>query len=572
RLFEPSAQLGLSYLIPSLDVLFNSGYHINKGKNTNHLGLGFELNQNVRIFSGLEELDFDKWGVGMGYTHDNFIFGFSYSAELTRILFSLTARISPAPEVLASPYYENAFENFNSKNYKTASHQFRKYLSFDLRNSRSDTARHLVRFLEKKLARDQMMVDSLLTVTSKLLTQGEKQYLRAALILSKILELDPDNLKARSKLATLSAHVDKFVKKSLADGIFEFQGGKYFEAKQSFNRVLLFDKENRAAQNYLSRIDKILKDLGEEYFYRGVGYFRQKNYVRAKEEFLRALKYNPDLGEAKSYLDRTARKLRETNQKIADLIQQGQELEKKKEYVDATNKYLAVLKLDKSNSFVKSRIKVLRPKVNRYIQNEYNRGLKHYRNEAYLEAQEAFSTVLSIDPNHTAARTRLRDLRQEKKAKASSYLKQADLAFRKRQWQTALEMYSKVINLNPGSSLAVERIAEIEQKKHIDDLLKKARAHFSSQDYKEAVEVYETVLQLDPNNQIAKAELDSTQNTIDDLVEKYFNDGINLYTLDRYQEAIEMWNKALALKPDHESSLAYKQQALERIEALKKMK
>ncbi len=271
-------------------------------------------------------------------------------------------------------------------------------------------------------------------------------------------------------------------------------------------------------------------------------------------------------------MDRTARKLRETNQKIADLIQQGQELEKKKEYVDATNKYLAVLKLDKSNSFVKSRIKVLRPKVNRYIQNEYNRGLKHYRNEAYLEAQEAFSTVLSIDPNHTAARTRLRDLRQEKKAKASSYLKQADLAFRKRQWQTALEMYSKVINLNPGNSLAVERIAEIEQKKHIDDLLKKARAHFSSQDYKEAVEVYETVLQLDPNNQIAKAELDSTQNTIDDLVEKYFNDGINLYTLDRYQEAIEMWNKALALKPDHESSLAYKQQALERIEALKKMK
>ncbi|MFQ5422152.1 MAG: UTP--glucose-1-phosphate uridylyltransferase, partial [Anaerolineae bacterium] len=106
--------------------------------------------------------------------------------------------------------------------------------------SNADTAYHRIRILERKLARDRILVDSLHAVASRSLAQGETQYLRVAVILGKILELDSDNLKARTKLATLKPYIEKFVKRSLADGIFEFREENFFRAKESFNRVLLF--------------------------------------------------------------------------------------------------------------------------------------------------------------------------------------------------------------------------------------------------------------------------------------------------------------------------------------------
>jgi tetratricopeptide (TPR) repeat protein len=571
KLFEPSAQFGMSYLFP-LGFLFNSAYHINKEENTPHFGAGFEFNSSVTVFSGIEDLDVEKWGIGMSYTHDNFVFNFTYSRELDRILFTLSARISPAAAVLAAPYYQRASNNFKNKKYKLAAKLYRQYLSYEVHASESDTAYHRVRLLAKKIARDKRMVDSLYTVTSRLMTQGEPQYLRAAVILRKILEIEPENLKAKTKLVTLKPHVDKFVKRSLADGVYEFRMENYFRAKGAFNRVLLFEEDNIAAQKYVARIDTILNELAEEYFYRGVGYFRQKNYKWAKEEFIRAIKYNSSHKEASSYLARTYEKIDKTKQLMSALIKEGQALEKQGRYSDAVNKYLEILKIDEENEFAKSRISALRPKINRFVTKKYNEGLRYLRAANYSKAVDAFNTVLSIDPDHSDARRQLRQLRNKKKQKVSTLLAQAEEAFQKQEWRAALELYSQVLQFEPRNTKATSGKGEAEKKLEIDGLLQKGREHFNKGNYKEAENIFLRILSLDPNHRVANVELDATKNKIDELVERYFSSGINLYTLDRYQEAIAMWDKALNLKPDHKGSLDYKKQALDRLEALKKLK
>ncbi|MFQ5825137.1 MAG: tetratricopeptide repeat protein [bacterium] len=572
KLFEPSALLGFSYIFPSMGLLINSGYHLLNGDKTSHFGIGLEISRNITVFSGIEEGDFNKWGAGIDFTHDNFLFDVTYSTEFKRILITLSARISPKPEVLAEPYYESGTTYVKSGNYISAAREFKKFLSFDLNESKTDTVRQLVNVLDKRITRTQIKVDSLFAVAEKLLTQGDPQYLRSALILTKILELDNSNLNARRKLTSLKPVIDEFVKKSLVDGINEFDSKKYFAARDIFRRIILFDNKNEVALKYISEVDRILNDLGEEYFNRGVGYYHQKNYYVAKEEFLRALKYNPNSEVSKSYLRRTNEKIEDLQQQIITLFQAGQKFESKRKYVAAANKYLQVLKLDKDNQKTKKKLANLRPKIDRFVKKKYREGLKFYHEERFDEAQEAFLTVLSIDPKHRAARKNLTNLQIERKDKALSYLTQAEDYFQKQDWQSALELFTKTLKIDPTHSMAAQRKKETLRQLQITNLLEEGRNKYNAQNLIEAVEIYNKVLQLDSNNDQAKKELTKCKEKINEKVEKYFNEGINFYTLDRYEEAIEKWNEALKFDPNHKGSLEYKQKALQRLKALKALK
>ncbi|MFQ5768994.1 MAG: tetratricopeptide repeat protein [bacterium] len=530
KLFEPSAFLGASYLLPGEKLLLNAGYHIREGENTKHLGLGLELNRYVTIFTGFEELTFNKWGAGMTYSQDNFGFNLTYVAELKKLLVTLTVRLSPNPKVLAAPYYERGTEYFKSGNYKYAAKELQKYLSYDLQESNSDTARFLVKALEKKSTRKQFVVDSLYIVVDKLLNKREPQYLRAALILTNIIELDENNLKARTKLTAIKPVLDDFIRKSLADGISEYASKKFHDAKNSFKRVLLFDNNNESALLYLSRIDSVFTLLGTESFYRGIGYFHQNNYTMANKEFMRALSYNPNMQEARSYLARTNKKLNSLERQVRLLLKEAHTLEKRKKYIDATRVYNEVLKLDGGNEEARARIAKLKPK-------------QRVEKKSLLEKRE----------------------------KAALYFAQAEKFFQQQDWRSAFELYEEVLELDPSNLKAIQGKKEAQKKLQIRTLLVEARKNFIERKYVEALNDYKKVMVLAPDNVDSKIGFAETKNKIDDLVEEYFNDGINLYTLDRYQEAIEKWDKALQLNPNHKGSLEYKKQAQERIKALKKL-
>lgn len=570
KLFEPAALFGLSYLFPKLGIVANSGYDIKRGDNISHLGVGVELYRDLTILAGIEKFDADRIGVGLGFTHDNFVFNLTYSRATEKLSFTMFARISPAPALLAKPFYKRGQESFRARDYKAASLSLRKYLSYDVQGAESDTARVIAKILEKKLVRDRGVVDSLLTAANKHLSQGEQ--LRAALILSRVLDLDADNLKARQKISTLKPVIDSFVKKSLADGIAEFDSRNFSAAKTSFSRVLLFEKRNETALNYLAQIELVLSDRAEEYFYRGVGLFRQKQYHQAREEFLEALKYNPNSREARSYLSRTNEKIEENREQVRALLKSGQELERRSQFIEATNQYLEVLKIDEENDEAKKRIAGVRPKVERLVQNKYNEGMRFYQEQNYIKAQESFSTVLSIDPEHSEAKTMLSKVRVDKKERAARYLAQADEARQKTQWKEALDLYSQVLNLEPQNERAAQGKNDAEVKLQIDAQLADGRAKLQEQKYLEAIAVFENILESDPKHAAAKSELAVAKRNLDEMVEKLFNEGISLYTSDRYQEAIERWNRALKLNPNHKGSLEYKQQAQERLKALEKLK
>ncbi|MFQ5648824.1 MAG: tetratricopeptide repeat protein [bacterium] len=569
--FETSVLLGLSYLFPTSGLLINSGYDIQEGENTSHLGFGLEASRNLTLFAGISQLELDTWAVGLGYTHDNFVFNLTYSYALKHFLLTLSARISPDPATFARPYYDRGTEHAKAGNYKLASKEFKKYLAFDLLDSRSRSVRQLVALLDRRIARTEMRVDSLFAVSKTLLAQEEPQFLRAALILTRIKELDPTNTEAGKQLLALKPAVDIFVKKSIQNGIDRFEANDYVTARKLFQRALMFEKNNATASYYISSIGKILSDMGSEYFLQGVGYYQQKNYARAKTEFERAIEFNSDLEEAQKYLRLTKEKIAQREEKVTELLRQVKVLEQQGKSVQATNVCLKVLELDKNNQQALEFLNRLRPKTARFVSREFDEAMRYYQQGNLSKASKLFAHILSIDPNHSRAKTTLAKLRQEQKTKLAFHLAQADGFAQASQWQRALEHYSKALTVEPGNREALAGRDRMQMKLQIATMLASAQTEFERENYTKAVTDYESILRLDPDNSTAKLNLRSANQKIQQQVETHFNKGINLYTRDKYDDAIVEFERVLALDPNHNGARDYIQQAEQRLTALRRI-
>jgi len=571
QVVETSVLMGMSYLLPSTHLLLNSGFHIQEGENTKHLGLGLGLSDRFVLYSGLEELEFDNLAFGAGFTHDNFSVNFSYSRRTEKLQFTISARISPHPEEIARPYFERGMNALENDERRAAHRNLKKYLAYGLSNDSADSARILVDGLEQQMERTRASVDSLFRVANNFLNARSPQFLRAALVLTRILELDSENAVARKQLETLRPYVDEFINKSLEDGLAQLKSQNYDEAGKMFRRILFFDKNNQVALEKLEVIEQAMNEIAEEHFYRGVGFYRQKNYQLAYDEFDTALQYNPKLKEAASYLNRTNAKIQEAEKEIEQLLKTAQNLERRGNYLEATNRYLEVLNRDKDNRIAKARIANLRPRVDDLIDKKYRQAKAYFQEEKYLEAERALEQVLSIEPQHRDARRDLNRLRLEKRARIAEYQKQAESAVAQGNWKSAEELYSKILSLDPTNAEARDGQAEIQQQLQVQDFVDQGQKLFSRGEYPQAIEKYEQALEIDPDNQVALNELQNTTQALNELVEKLFNQGINLFTLDRYEEAIEKWNEVLELDSDHRGAIEYRKQAHERLAALKKL-
>lgn len=572
KLFDPSANFGASYLFPSTGLLINTGHHIRKGEDTSHIGFGLEILDAVTLFSGIEDLEFDKAAIGLSYAHDNFLFNLSYATDSERFAFTFASRISPAPTGLAKPYHDLAYKYFRRGESRRALRELKKYLSFELSDSTSNTTRALVKKIEAKISRDEITVDSLYANANRSLRRGKDSFDDAVGDLTRILELDPRNIKAQKRLVELRPYMDYYVKKTLDEGAKHFEKQDYQKAKESFESVLLVEKTNKMASNYLIQIEDAFSKLAEEHFERGLDQYRQKNYTLAIEEFKQAQKFKPDFEDAGYYLSRTREKLLQARTRTQTLIATGDELERKGRYYDATKQYLQVLQLDPGNPIARNRIDKLRPRVERYVQNIYNEGVKQFGEKDFAKAQESFSTVLSIDPGHKDARAYMSRVRGAINDQIAQSILIAESYMQKGEWENAQNSYSNVLSLDPQNIRATQGRQLAQSKLQIQAMIANGEARLNEQKFLEAIDIFQKALERDPDNEKAKTSLSAAKEQMNSLIEKLFVEGINLYAQDNYQDAINKWNQVLRLDPNHKSALEYKQQAEERIQALRKIR
>lgn len=78
--------------------------------------------------------------------------------------------------------------------------------------------------------------------------------------------------------------------------------GNLVEALEQYRVALTVDPQNKLAKEKIEKIEPTLGEVAEKHYQDGLAFYRKGEYGRARQEFLTALRYNPDHGDVKKIL------------------------------------------------------------------------------------------------------------------------------------------------------------------------------------------------------------------------------------------------------------------------------
>ncbi|MFH1352177.1 MAG: tetratricopeptide repeat protein [bacterium] len=179
--------------------------------------------------------------------------------------------------------------------------------------------------------------------------------------------------------------------------------------------------------------------------------------------------------------------------------------------------------------------------------NEYFKtGMEEYLNGNYHSALDNFIETLKTDPLHTGAKYYIKES-NERIAEG----RMAEENLRKKQDKEEDKLKKKQEYLNKVEA----RRKIMEEKSRKKERLETAINHYEKGELIIAREKFETILMLEPENQEAGEWLKKTKDAINKMmskkVEELFVEGQMYYEGKKYEAAIEAWEKALKINPEH---------------------
>jgi tetratricopeptide (TPR) repeat protein len=185
----------------------------------------------------------------------------------------------------------------------------------------------------------------------------------------------------------------------------------YQSAKNAFQKLLDKNSTHELAKHYLSQLKfRLTKTETTSLTKTADAYFQKKQYRLANENYSKALRLNPDLGEVKAKLEKSTRLESEEKRSLAlQAAKSGKPFIAIKRYQES----IAVLP---TNQTSKQELEFLRreerPKIPTYFKN----ALGLYNDRNYTASIEAFENILLIEPNDDTAIEYLRLSRLKKDA------------------------------------------------------------------------------------------------------------------------------------------------------------
>ncbi len=531
-----------------------------------HLGALTELSKHTALFLGIEDLNINKFYAGGAISLGAFEADLSYDFKYSKIYCSLLLRLSEDKKSLFQKYRDVGNQQVKDNNFSGALNAYLKALAYD---PADDEINYLISVLQKESYKTSQKIDSL--YASGAMFEKKGWYINAFLLYRKMLEVDQNNRKARGRLKALSSKLSPYLDQIFKQGVDFYDEPDLKRAQLIFERILLVDKNHPGAKTYLARIDSINSNNANDCYYRGLGYYNQKNLTRAEQEFRNALTYNPTHEQAKEYLEKTAMEIASNNRLIEQYMSQAKKQEENKQYARASISYRKILEIDKTNQRARNRLADLNNYIKTEIDDKFARAKRLYDGLDYSAAIAVLQEILSIDPDHQPSKNYLRMANQKFINLAEQHFQRAQNFFNQKKWDMVLQECSLTLSMNPGHSdaKALQRTALANI--GLDKLIEKGLRYYESGDYLNVRSTFRQVLEKEPDNVTARNYLDRIEAEFSERVEELFNMGMLRYTDGDYEQAINEWKKVLNIDPDHKSAKEYIQKAQERIDALKKI-
>jgi len=568
RLFEPTYNVGAATRLYKTGPSIYATLILKKNDaSTPILGVSIPVLSRVTVNGGIYDFDGKKTALGATLLASNYNLDLVYSFARERLLLSFGFRLSASPATIARSYLERGSALAKNGEYRKALTEMRRYLVFEPDNAPTAQVANL---LSERLKKEDNQIVSLLRQAE----QNEKKswYISAAKNYLKALELDKNNSRARKRLLLIQPKVDIYINQMFNVGVQLFEQENLPPARRAFENILLVRKDHAEAQSYLQRIVEIQNKEAEEHFLRGLGYYSQKSYLKSIEAFEQALALNADYAEAQRYLDLAQKSIESQLSEVKRLLAEAERLTRRQDFPAAMQRYQQALSIDPNNQTAQEQAKRLEDRVKGYIAEKLQAGEKAYQRGSYDQAAEFFRQVLATAPRDETAKTFLQRIDQQQRQRIEEIFQRGQQQFDAKDFNRALNSFEEVLSLDPNHAAAKQKKQEAMAKISLAQLIERGRAFYQQNQFFKAMEVFSQVLEQDPGNAASQRFLEDCQEQLELQVEKFFNQGMDSYAAEDYREAIKMWDRALQINPNHAQSRSFKNRALERLQALEQLR
>ena len=315
--------------------------------------------------------------------------------------------------------------------------------------------------------------------------------------------------------------------------------GKYDEAIDTYEKAIDYDPYNYLPDNKIescerrrSRGDKLEKEY-KRLITNADALFEQKRYKDALSPYQKASNLKPEENYPKQKIEEINKLLVQQEQK-----QKQQELE---------NEY---------NQYIASADRMFNSKKYEQAKENYNKALQLKPDEFY--PKQKISEIDKILADLAA--------KQKLEQEYQSAIKEADALFGQKKYNEAKSKYTAASQLKPDESYPKQKISEIDKiladlaakqklEQEYQSAIKEADAAFKAKDYTKAQELYKTASGLKPDEQYPKDKLDEiskilTQLANENKYKKLKAEADKLYASKQFEEALDKYKAAHEIKPE----------------------
>ncbi|MEE4310878.1 MAG: tetratricopeptide repeat protein [candidate division KSB1 bacterium] len=559
-------RIGAGYQIFKKGPHLNFGYHIHRNDNTSHFGAGFDLMQNIALYSGVTDFDMNSFAFGGRFSFGMLSTEVTYSSRTEKLSISLVIRTRDSHLKIAKRYADDGAKSIKEANFRDAYKAYRNSLAY---NQNNKAIIYFTDVLSKKIEIEDIKIDSLIDRAEYFENKG--WFLNATINYKKVIAIDSSNNKARHKINKLRPKCDSEINIRYKNGKKWYAEKNLEKAKTVFREILLIDEEHRGALTFLAKIDSINSIVSNELYYRSLGYFNQKRLDRSHTLLKQVLALNPNHENAKTLFEKVKKEIATSKPIIYRLFDEGLSLHKRGRYVSAINKYEEILKMNSDFEPARKQLELSRAIIRNIVDPKYSRARRLFDKGQYTAAQNLFNDIVRMKPDHQQAQFYLRKIREVEANSLNDLYNTALTHYRNDRWNSALNVCEQILSQNPNHADAKQLKNEIYNNMRLKDLQESGLALFKQGEYLRAKRLFQQILSKDPGDVIARSYLQECDIKLNKRSADLFRSGMAYFTSGKYEMAIMEWNRVLEIDPDNESALEYKKRAQEMLNALKEL-
>ncbi len=333
--------------------------------------------------------------------------------------------------------------------------------------------------------------------------------------------------------------------------------GHLEEAEHYLDRILELEPDHIRAREGKVRLSGRRTDLAVAAAARGRKALARGDFEAARQAFSEALRLRPALADGENGMAeleaKTAARFRDEQLKGRRALDAGRPRL-------AREHFTAALQL-RDDRKIRQELAAVEQKIRNQADQLLNAGETAQAQQDLRQARKQYGRLLELDPGHVEVRKKLADLEKMAAKLTAERLVEANRELAAGHFSGALTLFRQVLENDPANASALDGLEKGRAllANRLTQLITEGTNALDQGRYLEAESLVRQALELDPYQAEAKAAMVRLEKLLLAGVkagdEKHlYLQGIDLYTRGKYAEAIEVWEQVLVLTPDHEKS------------------